>query len=70
MNLFDLTGKKALVTGGSRGIGRALAESLAEAGADVVINGVGDQAYKTAKELSAQVGLDVIPIKANLSQRV
>jgi NAD(P)-dependent dehydrogenase (short-subunit alcohol dehydrogenase family) len=36
-NRFDLTGKVAVVTGGSRGIGRAVAEGFAAAGADVVI---------------------------------
>ncbi|MDB5664413.1 SDR family oxidoreductase [Cypionkella sp.] len=39
MKLFDLTGKRALVTGASQGIGLALALGLAEAGAAVVLNG-------------------------------
>src|SRR3954466_16324979 len=38
MNLFDLTGKVAIVTGSSRGIGRAIAEALADHGARVVIS--------------------------------
>lgn len=36
MNLFDLTGKTAVVTGARRGIGAAIATALAEAGADIV----------------------------------
>ena len=36
--LFDLTGRVALVTGGSKGLGKAMARGFAEAGADVVIS--------------------------------
>ncbi|HEX5356533.1 MAG TPA: SDR family NAD(P)-dependent oxidoreductase, partial [Aquabacterium sp.] len=36
--LFDLTGKKALITGGSRGLGLQMAHALGEAGAKVVIS--------------------------------
>src|SRR5436305_4150728 len=36
--IFDLTGRAALVTGGSKGLGKAMARGLAEAGADVVIS--------------------------------
>jgi gluconate 5-dehydrogenase len=39
MSLFDLSGRRALVTGSSQGIGLALARGLAEAGASVVLNG-------------------------------
>jgi gluconate 5-dehydrogenase len=37
--LFDLTGRTALITGSSRGLGRAMAEGMAEAGAAIVLNG-------------------------------
>ncbi len=39
LNLFDLRGKRALITGSSQGIGFALAEGLKAAGADIVLNG-------------------------------
>ena len=52
---IDLTGKKALVTGASRGIGRAIALSLARAGADVVITyeKSADKAQAVADEIRA-----------------
>lgn len=39
MNLFNLTGKRALITGGTHGLGMAMAEGLASAGAELVITG-------------------------------
>ncbi|MEM6768797.1 MAG: SDR family NAD(P)-dependent oxidoreductase, partial [Bacteroidota bacterium] len=39
MTLFDLSGKTALVTGGTHGLGMAMAMGLAEAGVQLVING-------------------------------
>ena len=39
MNLFDLKGKRALITGGTHGLGLAMAEGLAIAGAELVITG-------------------------------
>lgn len=39
MNLFDLKGKRALITGGTHGLGMAMATGLAEAGAELIING-------------------------------
>jgi NAD(P)-dependent dehydrogenase (short-subunit alcohol dehydrogenase family) len=47
MNIFDLTGKVALVTGGSRGLGNAMARGLAEAGADIVISSRHEDELKT-----------------------
>jgi gluconate 5-dehydrogenase len=46
--LFDLSGRTALVTGSSRGLGRAIAEGLAKAGAQVIINGADPARVETA----------------------
>ena len=48
LSLFDLSGKRALVTGSSRGIGFALARGLAGAGAEILINGRDAEALGTA----------------------
>ncbi len=50
MNLFDLSGRFALVTGSSRGIGYALARGLAGAGATIVLNGVSAERLAQARE--------------------
>ncbi|MFG2555092.1 SDR family oxidoreductase [Streptomyces sp. NPDC048581] len=53
-SLFDISGRTALVTGSSRGIGLALARGLAEAGCTVVLNGRdGERLTKAAAELNA-----------------
>jgi len=51
-NLFDISGKKAIVTGGSRGLGKGMAKGYLEAGCEVVIMGSGTSVLKTAEELS------------------
>jgi enoyl-[acyl-carrier protein] reductase III len=67
--MIDLSGRLALITGASRGIGRACARALVDAGADVIINyRVQDaQAEAVADELSS-IGARVTLIKGDVSQ--
>ncbi|MEW5958079.1 MAG: SDR family NAD(P)-dependent oxidoreductase [Chloroflexota bacterium] len=69
MNLFDLTGKKALVTGGSRGLGRAMAEAMLEFGAETAIIGSSAGVTAAAAELQQATGRRTIPVQADLGDR-
>ena len=64
---MDLTGKVALVTGASRGIGQAVAVELAKAGADVIVNYIGNEAVaqETVEKVEA-LGRKAIKIKADV----
>src|SRR5215472_804934 len=48
LDIFDLTGKVALVTGGSKGLGKAMARGLVEAGADIIISSRHENELRTA----------------------
>jgi 2-deoxy-D-gluconate 3-dehydrogenase len=64
---FDLTGRTALVTGASRGIGRALALGLAEAGADVAVSARdADALAQVAKEVEA-LGRKAVVLPADVT---
>jgi len=67
-NRFDLTGKVALVTGGSRGLGRAMALGFAENGADLII---ASRKFDACEAVAAEVralGRRALPIAANVSR--
>ena len=59
---FDLTGKVALITGASKGIGRAMATAMGQAGAKVIISSRKQEALDdVAKEMQSE-GIDVLPV--------
>jgi NAD(P)-dependent dehydrogenase (short-subunit alcohol dehydrogenase family) len=71
MSLFDLTGKVAIITGSSRGIGRAIAEAMADQGAKVVISSRKAEACaEVADAINAKHGAGTaIVVAANISSK-
>lgn len=65
---FDLTGKKAIVTGGGSGLGLGMAQGLLEAGAEVAIIDIMDSVTQVAQQLAAN-GARVHGIKGDLGDR-
>jgi NAD(P)-dependent dehydrogenase (short-subunit alcohol dehydrogenase family) len=66
--LFDLTGKTAIITGGGRGIGKAIAEALTAAGAKVVITGRREEWLKPTTDELQSKGCECIPVIADVSK--
>lgn len=71
MSLFDMTGQVALITGSSRGIGKATADAMAQQGAKVVISSrKQDACDATAAEINARYGAGTaIAVAANISSK-
>src|SRR6185312_7720781 len=68
--LFDLDGRTALITGGSRGIGRAIAERIAQHGANLVVSGrKPEAAQEAAATINARGGGRAVAVSANITRR-
>ena len=61
-DLFDLTGKVALITGGTHGIGMAIGKILGKAGAKICVNDLLESRLENAKKEYADAGIDAFTI--------
>lgn len=68
MNCFDIKGKKAIVTGGTRGLGHGMAEGLLEEGCEVVIVGSSEGVHRVAEEFRSR-GFACHGVQADLGSR-
>lgn len=66
-DLFDLTGKVAIVTGGGRGLGEQIAEGFAEAGANVVVCSRRVDACEQVSEKMKQLGVESFALKCDIT---
>jgi NAD(P)-dependent dehydrogenase (short-subunit alcohol dehydrogenase family) len=65
---FDLTGRAAIVTGGSKGLGQAMAEGLASAGANLLLASRHlDEAEEAARQIAADYGCKAVAIQADVT---
>ena len=65
---MTLTNKVALVTGSARGIGKAIAETLAKRGANLIVTDLNiDQAAATAEEIRSNIGVETLALQVDVS---
>lgn len=67
-DLFDLSGKVAIVTGGSRGLGLEIAEGLAESGANIMITGRRRRWLDPAEQQLRALGVEVMSLEADVAE--
>ncbi|RMG33982.1 MAG: SDR family oxidoreductase, partial [Planctomycetota bacterium] len=68
IKLFDLHGKAALITGGSKGLGKAMAEGLASAGADLVLTSRhADEVQAAAEQIARDYGVRALGVQADVT---
>ncbi len=66
---YDIEGKVVFITGAGRGIGKGIAQVLAEAGADIALNALTDRyVVNTAREIAEASGRRVLPILADVTR--
>jgi len=66
-NIFDLSGKVAIITGGGSGLGRLFCEALAEFGADISLCDIDEKGAKETSELVENFGRQSLPIRADVN---
>jgi len=65
--LFDLSGKVALITGGTHGIGMAIGKTLGKAGAKICVNDISEEKLQSCKKEYAADGIDVYTLKFDVT---